>query len=127
MKLYDETFDEPARQAGVDHSLRAGAKALKDTLQAITDLSNQTCCQLGDDVDSRDYVTMTNIVESSIRTNLIDAPPEHRQGYLRALVDLLGLVGDDCGLPRPWDPIASTESAFTRHRMKAGDQGRPAS
>ena len=107
----------PAQQTGADQSLRAGADALKDTLQAITDLANKTCDQLGDDVDGRDYVTMASMVERSIRTNWLEASTDHREGYLRALADLLGIVGDDCGLPRPWDPITTTETAFALRRQ----------
>ncbi|CAH0354078.1 hypothetical protein [Aquabacterium sp. CECT 9606] len=124
-----ETFGQPVEHVGADHSLRAGADALKETLQAITELSNDTCCQLGEDVDSRDYAAMADVIVTSIQANLINGQASHREGYLRALTDFLSVTCDGCSIPmhNEWDPIATTELAFTRHRLKTGAQGRPTS
>jgi len=94
-------------------TLDSGATALVVLLERIKEIGNAAC--LDSDADTRDYKTMAAEVRRSIEGNLINASPQHAEGYLRAMTDLLNIVTDGCGLSTPyrdWDPIATTAHSF---------------
>jgi hypothetical protein len=93
---------------------------VRELLRKIVAISDDTCCRFGDDDDGRDYFVLTKAIEASFVDNLNDAA--RREGFLRAMADLLCNCADE-GLPGPeWDPIQVTEGAFLRARL-AGTVG----
>jgi hypothetical protein len=91
----------------------AGAAAFLDLIRRIQEKGDKDL-EFHEDSegDVRDYFEMAEMVQASIRENLEHAAQAHRQGYLRALTDLISIVGDDCGPGDEWDPISGTERAF---------------
>ena len=91
----------------------AGAAAFLDLIRHIQEQGDKDLESHDDnESDARDYFAMAEMVQASIRENLEYAAQAHRQGYLRALTDLLSIVGDGCGPGDEWDPIKATERAF---------------
>jgi len=91
-----------------------GAAALKAHIALLGAMAEADLLAAGDvSEDSRDYRAMATATMNSIRANLLDHPSaEHREGYLRALVHLLSLNADGCGIGSDWDPIGETQPAF---------------
>ena len=95
--------------------LHGGVAAFRELLSTILAIGEETVCQFGDEVDGRDYVGIALAVETSFADILSDAA--RREGYLRALADLLCQSADG-GFPGPeWDPIQVTEGAYFRARL----------
>ena len=92
-----------------------GANALKELLKSIQDVSNATVLRDGEEADGRDYKTITAILDRSITCNVCqdELDPTSREGYLRALADILCMCVDGV-LPdlAAWDPIQNTAMAF---------------
>ena len=96
-----------------------GAAALRGLIEQLGQLSDSTCCHFDadgkplDDHDHRDYVAMAAIVRQNLKDNVDHQAPAHRNGYMRALVDLLCMVADGC-VPDidDWDPLRNTAGAF---------------
>jgi len=100
--------------------LHGGVTALRQLLSTILTISEETIWQFGEDLDGRNYACIADAIKASLHDNLNDAA--RRDGYLRALADLLCQCADG-GLPGPeWDPIQVTEGAFLRARL-AGTVG----
>lgn len=103
-------------------SLRRGANAMMVLIDKIRTISNETC-ETWDDYeaggppppDTRDYAAILAVVEAALRRHLDHPDNEQRQGFLRALVDLL-CIGTDGTYPdfRDWDPIKNTAHAFSQ-------------
>ena len=94
-------------------NIDAGAAALRELIRHIGTISDATCDSLGDDNgDGRDYVTMVQLVDASIRANVAEGCSEHREGYLRALAHLLCIVADGAGPTSAWNPLMETSAAF---------------
>jgi hypothetical protein len=71
-----------------------------------------------ENADGRDYAAMVDAAEASITENFVNASPARREGYMRALVDLLcinveGCVMDDSSA---WNPLRVTAAAFSRRQ-----------
>jgi len=94
--------------------IQEGAAALQLLISDIGEVSEATWSRFDDDgkVDGRDYVAMTVIVERSINCNVVHAAPAQREGYLRALADLLCLIGEGFSPGKDWNPIVTTALAF---------------
>lgn len=94
--------------------IQEGAAALQLLIHDIGEVSEATCLQFDEtgEVDGRDYVAMAVMVERSINRNIVHATPAQREGYLRALTDLLCIVGDGAGPGDDWNPIVNTSPAF---------------
>lgn len=101
-------------------ALRAGASALKRLIRQIGEVTSKQYEEsgwMGDDYDGdddpRDYVLLAGLVEGSLLRNFVNAGPKHREGFLRALTDLIS-TNTDGFLPifDAWDPIRNTEPAF---------------
>lgn len=105
---------EISSSAKQEAELHDGAKALQALLADITSLGNETVLQFGDDgeIDGRDYVAITAIVESSVDRNIIHSTSATREGYLRALTDALCMLGDGVSPCDDWNPIQNTALAF---------------
>lgn len=97
-------------------ALQAGAAALQGLIRRIGDMGDADLAAADDDAagDTRDYQAMAAAVQADLAANLGHDSPEHRQGYLRALTDLLCMVADGAGPGDGWDPIQVTASAFAR-------------
>jgi hypothetical protein len=98
-------------------SLRAGAAALQDLIRRLgakadVDLEEAYEAAGIEDGDARDYRAMAAMVMRDLEENLHHEDPAHREGYLRALTDLLSITADGCGPGNDWDPIADTETAY---------------
>lgn len=98
-------------------ALHEGAAALQDLIHLIgtkgnADLEAAANASGHDRGDSRDYRAMAAMVQQDLETNLHHQSPAHREGYLRALTDLLSLTADGAGPGDEWDPIRSTAAAF---------------
>ena len=103
----------PSRPAGDTH---AGAQAFLALMENVRTISNATCTLGEDDSDARDYRSIAALIESSVLKNLdCSVNAKHREGFLRALTDLLTLNADGCGVGDDWDPIAATARAFTNN------------
>ena len=99
--------------------VRSGAAALQDLIRRVTDSGNAGLEKrfalhpdADDAVDARDYRAMCELVQASIESNVNHECAAHREGYLRALVDLLCIAGDGCAPDDEWNPIANTARAF---------------
>ena len=99
--------------------IRDGVTAFKALILQIEELSNETVCQFDDkgDTDGRDYVMMAAMVERSINSNIFHSTSAKREGYLRALTDMLCMVADGSGPSDGWDPIANTALAFNAAKV----------
>lgn len=97
-------------------SAAAGAAALKALLAAVheraeCDLIASMAANGGEFEDARDYKAIVGLIETSLHDNLAAEGP-HREGYLRALADVLTTHIDAAGIDDEWDPIATTARAF---------------
>lgn len=97
-------------------ALQAGAAALQGLIRRIGDMGDADLAAADDDGDgdARDYRAMAATVQADLAANLSHESPEHRQGYLRALTDLLSIVADGAGPGHDWDPVSDTAAAFAR-------------
>ncbi|MGN6831093.1 hypothetical protein [Paucibacter sp. M5-1] len=103
-----------------DHKrqVRAGASAFIDMLEAIrarteADLDAHVEAGGSDVEDARNYPAIVSLIHATLQTHVTDAPPLHRQGFLRALADLLSIEVDGGSRSEGWDPIKTTEPAYT--------------
>lgn len=62
--------------------------------------------------DARDWPTLVQLIGDNIAANMTNAAPAHREGYLRALADLLCFHVAGCHPASDWDPIENTAAAF---------------
>ncbi len=100
-------------------ALHTGAAALQHLLDEIRTIGDAASFE--DDTDDRDYHAIVSALESSLLKHVIQTDDKkHREGYLRALGDLLSIAGDG-GLPYfdEWDPISNTARAYGE--LPAGD------
>ena len=95
-------------RAGSDSFLRLINRI---NLQTSADFSAEDDGAL-DDVDLRNYPALVALVEASLRDSFVDATPQHRQGFLRAIADLLAMHVDGAVPGDDWDPLKSSEAAF---------------
>lgn len=97
-------------------ALQAGAVALQDLIRRLGDKAEADYIAAGLDGgdDERDYRGMADMVQRDLAANLEHLSPDHRQGYLRALTDLLSIVADGAAPGSNWDPIKGTAAAFAR-------------
>ena len=104
----------PTKQKSLE--IRAGADAFLSLLVAIkakTESDLEEFAEAGGDyADVRDYPALVRTLERDLIANVVEASPAHRQGYLRAIVDLLALEVDGCGISDDWDPLLSSAPAF---------------
>lgn len=95
-------------------SLRDGAEAFRSLFGRVSRISNDTCCRFGEGLDGRNYVAVSDAIETSLRAVLDDDDALRREGYLRALADLLCLVADGAGYTEDSpDPLTTTEASFS--------------
>lgn len=101
-------------------SLRRGANAFKALVDKIGTISCETCGSWADyeaggapPPDERDYASMLALVETSLREHLDHSDAMRRQGFLRAMTDLLCMSADS-SVPdfSEWDPIRNTARSF---------------
>jgi hypothetical protein len=70
--------------------------------------------------DGRDYRALADMVATAIEGNLRYPDATHREGFLRALTDLLCAEADECFVDLDgWDPIAHTAHSFDAERSTA--------
>lgn len=96
-----------------DRDLRQGAGALVELVKSIQGLQVVSRAPNGDNAD---YIAMTQLVEACVKKHL-DYSNGRREGFLRALTDLLYCAGQGC-TPNldGYDPIGLTEHAFKAGR-----------
>ena len=101
-------------------SLRAGADAFLALICRIREQGDRDVQISLDDPgcpDSRDYREMSQLVAASIAANLNAKSAKRREGYLRAMTDLLSIAADGCAPGQNWDPLANTNVAFSAPRL----------
>lgn len=118
-QLVPGALDAEPRTGIADYSPRTGATALQALVRKLDDRASADFDAAYDgnddaDEDPRDYRAMAAIVEADLYANLTHPAAEHRQGYLRAITDLLCAVGEGCSVPADWDPISNTSVAFSK-------------
>ena len=111
-------------------SERAGAEALVALMREIFWHTENVAAglpeeELEDIVTPRDYVWCTRLVEKRLAENLARAPA-HRQGFLRAVTEVLSLAADGCSPPLSicsdvppfdgWDPLEASRECFEAER-----------
>lgn len=94
-----------------DKALRDGFEAFKELMFNIKTLSNDTVDPEAEE-DTRDYFSMFDAVVKSINSNVVEAVPMHREGFLRSLTDLLCMSSDGVTPGENWDPIKTTAPTF---------------
>lgn len=103
--------------------IQQGAHALIDLVETIGDISKDTCCLLADDqeTDTRDYKTMAAVVSDTLQAMLApQQDPRVREGFMRAMADLLCMTADGCGIGTDkWKPIEVTEFSFSGRLQSA--------
>lgn len=89
----------------------AGADAL---IALVNEVKRESERQLAD-YDGRAYHELVRTVETSLDRHFVHSDAAHREGYLRALTDLLCMVADDVTPSRSsgWDPIANTADGWS--------------
>lgn len=119
--------DQIIQQCGPESEIQDGATELQTLVREIGELSNETVFQFDEsgEFDSRNYVDMASILENSINRNFVHATPERREGYLRALADLLCMVADGTSPGPNWNPIETTAGSFAAWKT-AGEVLNPA-
>lgn len=102
-------------------ALHSGAQALQDLMRRLSEKGDDDLAaayaRMSEEEagDARDYPAMVDMVQRDLAANLDHPSPDHRQGYLRALTDLLCTVGDGAAPNADgWDPIRTTAAAFAR-------------
>lgn len=104
--------------------LHAGAQAFQQLLRDLHTRSEADLEAYGRvhpdypvGVDPRDYRALSQMLAASIDRNLNHADAARREGYLRALTDLLCIQVDGC-VPDfdDWNPIKNTAQAFGEAR-----------
>jgi hypothetical protein len=118
VQLADQNVDQ--RDKASARAKRRGAAALKrliDTLGAEEQRHFEQSGWEGDAYDGQadpvDYVVLAGMVERAIQRGYIDASAPHREGFLRALTVLFTGLPDGVPTWDGWDPISTTEPAFT--------------
>lgn len=95
--------------------LTAGADALRDLIKRVCDKADADIEDSLDDDDCpdlMDYRAMVKMVETALAANFVCAGGDHREGFLRALTDLLLFAWDGSAPGDDWDPIGRTHAAF---------------
>ncbi|MFT3820477.1 MAG: hypothetical protein QM750_23170 [Rubrivivax sp.] len=111
-----------AREARV----RLGAQVFIGLIEVVSGMT-ETNFKDSDDVDSsdpRDYKAAANTVRGVMLHNLNHHEDARREGFLRALTDLICIVGDGFGPGEDWDPIATTAASFDAVANTAHSEGR---
>lgn len=104
------------------YPVRAGALAMRALMQNIKAVSDETCDPDAD--NDRDYFAITECVSKSLATNLTNSDQAHREGYLRAIADILCMAADGVSPGENWDPIGSTKWSFAgRGRLELDMSG----
>ncbi|MDY0746557.1 hypothetical protein SNE35_18735 [Paucibacter sp. R3-3] len=98
-------------------AVRTGAGAFLSLLQRIktraeSDISAFMASNGGEYGDARNYRAIVALIEADLISQVAEAGPSHREGYLRAIADMLCLAVDGCGVGPDWDPLASSVEAF---------------
>lgn len=111
---------------GKHNGTSAGAAALVELLRHIHD---ETEREIGielerdpqSDNDARDYAAVSKAIEESITANFAQASAAHREGFVRALADLLCMFvhGGTLDPFDNWDPIKTTEASFAARKRSA--------
>lgn len=101
--------------------LTKGALALRDLIDRVDACTGNDFDQYPDSnsgpLDPRDYVAVVDLIAEALDGNYVNASARRREGFLRALADLICTVGDGFCLSREsWDPLKTTESAFAANR-----------
>lgn len=90
------------------YTARTGAQSFIQVLQHLK--------ASADADDGRDYAELVDKLQASITGCLQHPSHAHRQGYVRALCDVLCVTADECTLPRDWatawDPLAASALDF---------------
>lgn len=96
--------------------VRNGAQAMQQLLRSIQALNDESIgdSDVADGVppDTRPYADIAALIGASLQRNLNEAEASHREGFLRALTDLLSMAADGSGPGQDWDPLANTEAAY---------------
>lgn len=93
-------------------AVTAGAESFIQLRKEIQRISHESSHRLaGEDYD---YVAMVKALEPCIQANALHEDALHRQGFLRALADLISTEVSGCGLPDQWDPVNTTAESFVR-------------
>jgi hypothetical protein len=107
---------EPTRE----DLLRYGASILIGLIEVVkgmteTDFVDWQKANPGEDAtDCRDYCAAVAVVRGTLLHNLNHYNEVRREGFLRALVDLLCVFGDGVTPTwETWDPIANTATGFS--------------
>ena len=92
--------------------LTQGAAAFQALIRTVGDKGEADLLSSDGSVDTRDYRAMAVLVAKDLDANLHHPDSMHREGYLRALTDLLSISADGFGIDQVWDPIKDTAAAF---------------
>ncbi|ABE42921.1 hypothetical protein [Polaromonas sp. JS666] len=93
------------------YPVRAGSLALQALMRDIRAVSDETIDLEAE--EDRDYFAITQLVAKSLKENLKNPDPAHREGYLRAITDILCMAVDGVSPGDNWDPIDSTKRSFS--------------
>jgi hypothetical protein len=100
-------------------TLHSGAAELLSLLHRLATKANADLCTYWaahpdrEGQDGRDYRGLADMVGTAIEVNLRHPDPTHREGFLRALTDLLCAEADECFVSLDgWGPIAHTAHSF---------------
>lgn len=84
----------------------AGALAVSELIRQFGVISDATTDSESAS-DTRDYGAMLGLLRVSVDRYVIHGQPAEREGFLRALVDVLAAEADGAGVDRDWDPVAA--------------------
>lgn len=101
-----------------DDRLRLGAQAFIGLIEVVHGMTETNFKDAASDhpeldhLDPRDYKAAALVIRGTMLHNLSHADEARREGFLRALTDLICLVADDAIPGDDWDPIATTAASF---------------
>lgn len=97
-------------------AVAAGAESFIQLRKEIQRISHESSHRLaGEDYD---YVAMVKALEPCIQANALHEDAMHRQGFLRALADLISTEVSGGGLTDQWNPVKTTAESFVRDQVQ---------
>lgn len=96
-----------------DGEVKDGANRFMLLLDRVRQISDSTVDRFGEHQDGRDYVQIAEELERAMREHLLEAPDGQKEGFLRALCDLMSVCADGCCISSDWDPLSTTAAAFS--------------
>ena len=97
--------------------LAAGATAVSNLIESLArqsdaDFTAAPLEEVETGADVRNYASIADLVEASVRANVVEASPLHRQAFLRCLGRVLTFYAEDAAGTKPLDMLRFIDAAL---------------